>query len=194
MMPGNPSRSWVSTNLGGAEDVLPTPLASRVRKLPAKRLRKVSLPDASGQIFLVSLVGARQVLSQAGFQSLRQRNNAVFAAFSIVDYDDSTVEIEVFDPQTKTFHQPHAAAVKQFRDQFPRLGQVRENPLDLIPRQDSRRTSRTRAGGNQLELKFLYAKHLPRQEHQGVESLLLSAGGNPALERKVFQIGRMAQG
>jgi len=40
-------------------------------------------------------------------------------------------EVDVLDPQPKTFHQPHAAAVEQLRDHFHRNCPFREQPVRI---------------------------------------------------------------
>jgi hypothetical protein len=64
--------------------------------------------------------------------------HAIFVSLATADRDQSATEVDVLDPQPKTFHQPHAAAVEQLRDPFHRNCHFREQPVAFLTRQDSR--------------------------------------------------------
>jgi hypothetical protein len=99
-----------------------------------------------------------------------------FAAPALTHADDGTAEVPVLHTQTPPFHEAHAGAVEQPRQQGGRAFHVRRNGLDIFAGENRGNSS---AGSWAVQFRHprqILAQHLfVAREQQGAERL--AAGG-----------------
>ena len=188
MIAGDLAGSGVLTEGRGREDPLPTPLARGVGKLPGQRFRQVGVASATRQIGEVVLTGSREVLLKSQLQGTGQWHDAMLSAFGVMNGDGALAEIQILHPQAHGLHQAETAAIHDLSDKFPRIFQAGEDRANFLAGHDYRGAARATGGGDGFEGEFLDSKHLPGQENQGVERLLLGGRSDVALQSEEFKI------
>src|SRR5437870_429822 len=105
MMPPLYTQVFINVPAGCREYPLPSPLASRVRILSRKRIRKGDRSRAFRQVPLMQLAYGLQMRQQPILCSARQHCDSVLAAFAVTNNNLTAVEVQILHPQFQTLHQ-----------------------------------------------------------------------------------------
>ena len=182
--------SGVSAQSSGWKQPVPRPLAGGVGKFTEERFRDVHIRGAGGEILIEALAECGEVILEAAFDGPRQWDDAVFAAFAIMDGDGALAEIEVFDAEFHAFHEAHAGAIHELGCEFPWIFEVVDDAADLFASHDGGWPSAATGAGIALDGEISDAEDVFDEEGNGVESLVLGGFRNIALKREVIEVGR----
>jgi hypothetical protein len=137
-----PPRARVDGKTRRRKNVLPSPLARRVRRFPSEGEWKVDTAKPIFQILVVLCFDSQQMTTKWFIQIHWKHCDAVFPAFRVAHSDLCERKIDVFDSQTNAFHQAQSATVEQPSHQFRYAVKMRENFLYLTARQNHRQLRR----------------------------------------------------
>jgi hypothetical protein len=98
--------AWMGAKFGGGEKEAPGELKWGIGIFALQGEREVDGGTVVFELFLVLGSEFIEVDFEMGFQGLREGNDAMFAAFGIVDLDGVTVKVQVLDAQTHRFADP----------------------------------------------------------------------------------------
>jgi hypothetical protein len=129
------------------------------------------------------------MLAQIRYQRLRQHRYAILRPLAVANQNLAPLEIEILHPQANAFHQAHAAAVKQTREQRMNSLHPVENALHLVARQHHRQARRPLGSHHAVEPRQVNAQDLPVQEQQGRQRLVLRRRGHLAFHGQVCEKG-----
>jgi len=96
---------------GGRKEILPDPFLVRVGKFFIQSVGQRDRGKAGSLILLILVSDLRNVQAQRWKDTIGKHGDAIIAAFAIIDEDAVIFEVDVFDAQAQTFHQPQTAAV-----------------------------------------------------------------------------------
>ena len=77
-------------------------------------------PDGAAsfqQVHRVQPLRLPQLAAQQANETIGQHRDAILGAFPVAHQDFPALEVDIFDPQSDRFHDPHARAVQQFREE-----------------------------------------------------------------------------
>jgi hypothetical protein len=151
-------------------------------------------------------VSLRQLSAQRRFERGRQHHHPVLPALALAHDDGTAVEVDVLDTQAQPFHQAHAGAIEQLRQQRmlgrSHLGQRGEDARDLVARKHDGQALALRRAADVTDPGHRLLQHLLIEKQQGRQGLPvggrrdLALGREPGQERldlRARQLGRMAQ-
>ena len=172
----------MSAEFGGGEDELPGPFTRGVGVFAGEGFRHVDLTDAGDEVLAVFFTEGSEVGLEAGFEGLGERDEAVFAAFGVVDGDGAVAEVDVLDAEAKAFHDAEAGAVEELGGEFPGVFEEAEHGTNFVAGEYGGRA--TGAGGRAIEVQreFGVAEDVAEEEDESVERLLLGGGGDLAFK------------
>ena len=101
--------------------------------------------------------------------------------------DLPVLEIQFLHPQPQRLHQPQPRAVHQARDQPRRAAELRQHRAHLAPRHHHRHMARAPRPRHPRQVTELAPQHLPVQEQQRRQSLVLRRGRHRLVHRQVSQ-------
>ncbi len=103
---------------------------------------------------------------------------------------DATVgEIDVLDPQAKSFERAHARAVQQRGEEPGGARHLRKQGMHLVAAQHDRKGARALGPCKLLQLAKLAPNCLVIEKDQSVERLVLGAGADPAPDGQMIEEG-----
>src|SRR5207344_3515825 len=111
------------------------------------------------------------------------------ATLAVAHDQHSAIEVDVLDAQGEGLLQPEAAAVHEGRDQLGAASQMIEYGPDLGSRQDQRHPHGAFGARGVLEVIELSVEHLPEQEEEGAEGLVLGGAVDPTADGQVSEVG-----
>jgi len=170
-----------------------TPAFLRLRQEGQRLLRKEPLPDeffgnvpvffierivekrsriTHGKVLVMELPHRLYLRKQLRQDRLRQGNRAAFTALP-ADSEHPGVEVEIKDPQFCALKKPKPAAVQQFDHEGIRMGEARQNRVDLLPRQDVGDIGRPLHARDVFLFAEIHLQNMPVQKQQGIERLVL---------------------
>ncbi|HEY0323910.1 MAG TPA: hypothetical protein VGC66_23385 [Pyrinomonadaceae bacterium] len=79
-----------------------------------------------------------EVVSECLGERLRQDSAPVLLALAVTHDDLAIVEVQVFDSEADTFHQPQSSAVEQACHEIVCAGHLSQHPFDFINSEDDR--------------------------------------------------------
>lgn len=175
---GKSTGSRVRAECRGSEEVLPRPLSGGIRPFSQQRFRHVDVTRSTGKILKVFLVCLGEMIPQVILEGFRQGDDAVPAAFPIVDGDGPLSEIEILHAEPEGFHDPQAGAIHELGRKFPRILQVGDDRPDFFTGHDDRRAASSTGRGDVIEGEFLDPEDVSDEEGHGIEGLLLCGQGD----------------
>src|SRR5215831_2104708 len=95
------------------EDVLPGPLPARALIFPFESIRQIYLAKTICQILFMHRLNLEQMSLQPFGASVRQHGDSVLCPLPVPHRDLTICEIEVFNPQSYTFHESQSRPVEQ---------------------------------------------------------------------------------
>lgn len=128
-----------------------------------------------------------KLVFECGNQALRQHDHPVFAALAIAHDDYLAVKVNVFDPQAQTFHQAHAAAIKQRGQQFVLPIKFAQHCLNFGARQHHGNALFWHWPRQVIHPWHFNAQHFLIQKEQRTQSLPVGRNGHLALCDQVRQ-------
>jgi len=147
-------------------------------------VRQVHPAQSAGQVARVQQAHLRQLAQQRFAQRARKHRHPVLAALAIADGQLVALQVHVLDPQPRALHQAQPAAVEQPGHQRLPPGQALQQPHHLRARQHHRQPPRPLGTDHVLHPRQLDAQHLPIEEEQGGQRLVLGAGGHVVPRRQ----------
>jgi hypothetical protein len=99
------TRAWIDGSARRREDILPAPLAVRVRILAIEGKRQGNATVALCKIAFMEEAHATEMCLCRLDQRSRQHRDAIFLSLAVANRDFGTIEVEVFDAQTQAFEQ-----------------------------------------------------------------------------------------
>jgi len=173
----------------GGENVLPTPgsVGGRILAFECKGQGDARFPES--QIVLEDSSATGQMLAQSRYQRLRQVRYAILRFLAVANPDLPLLEIEILHPQANAFHQAHATAVEQTREQRIDSLHPVENALRLVAGQHHRQALWPLGSHDAVEPRQVNAHNLPVKEQQGRQRLVLGRRGHLAFHSQVCEKG-----
>ena len=104
VMPPDDTTPWVAGHLARREHILPTPFVFGPWIFSPQRARHLHAAKSMRQIFLVLRLDLCQMKPQRFFYSFRQNSDPVSVALGFVKGDRVQLKINIFYPQSQTFH------------------------------------------------------------------------------------------
>ena len=172
----------VCAEFGGREDELPGPFTRGVGVFAGEGFGHVDLPDTGDEVLAVFFAEGGEVGLEAGFEGLGERDEAVFAAFGVVDGNGAVAEVDVLYAEAKAFHDAEAGAVEELGGEFPGVFEEFEHGTNFVAGEYGGRA--TGSGGRAIEVQreFGVAEDVAEEEDESVERLLLGGGGDLAFQ------------
>lgn len=94
-------------------------------------------------------------------------------------------EVQIFDPEAHAFHEAQATAIQEFGHHLMFIGHVAQNGLDFGFGEHHRQTfGLFGTHGSDGAIKF-QMQNFTIEKNDGIESLVLSGGGNIFVNRQV---------
>jgi len=149
----------------------------------------VDFADAGDEVLAVFFAEGGEVGLVAGFEGFGERDDAVFAAFGVVDGDGAVAEVDVLDAEAKAFHDAEAGAVEELGGEFPGVVEEVEHGADLVAGEHGGRAAAAGGGGIQVQGDFFMTEDVAKEEDEGVERLFLGGGGDLAFQGEELDIG-----
>jgi hypothetical protein len=104
-----PAGARIDRNTRRRKNILPRPLARRVRRFPGEGEREVDTAKPIFEILVVLCFDSHQMPTQRFTQIQRKHGDAVFSAFRVAHGNLCKRKIDVFHPEPNAFHQAQAA-------------------------------------------------------------------------------------
>ena len=180
----------------------PGPRQRGTRKLARQGMRQLHTRSPRCTISLPLATNARELFVQAMLERGRQHHHPVLAALALAHDDRAALEIDVLDPQTYAFHQPHAGAIQQLREQAMPGRNAPHQAADLFLSQHHRQPRLVLRAAQLPHPRQVEPKHLLVEKQQRRQRLLVrgrrhaalgSEPGQERLELRLCQLRRMTQ-
>jgi hypothetical protein len=120
VIPGEFSGAGMGAEFGGREEKAPRELAGGIGILPLEGEREVDGGAVVLELVLMLVLELFELDPEMGLQGLREGDDAMFAAFGVVDLDGVVIEIEVFDPQRHGFTHTQSGTIHELGTEEPR--------------------------------------------------------------------------
>src|SRR3989338_1708026 len=114
-MPALFSSDPVDIMAGCREDPLPTPLLAGVRILALQGIGKAHATQALPQVLLMLALHGLQVSQERVLRSSREHCVAILVALAGADHDLVLTEVDIFDSQAATLHEPQSSTIQKHR-------------------------------------------------------------------------------
>ena len=124
MIPGDMAGARVNALPMGGKDPLPRPLEGPVGVLFPDGGSHVDLAPATLEPPAVRFLTGSKMGSDPLFEGAGKSSSAVFAAFPIVDVDDSSFQVDVLYPEAQDLALAHPGAIGDRGDESPRVFEV----------------------------------------------------------------------
>jgi hypothetical protein len=140
---------------------------------------------------------------QIGLHRSRQHRDAVLVALAASDDQLVGGKVDILNAQPAAFEQPEPGSVEQVRHEPGRALQPLEHCPDLVAGEDDRQAHGAFRAHDPVEPRQVDLQHVPVQEQEGAQGLVLGGGGHPAIDRQRGEeaghfrgahLGRMALG
>ena len=92
---------------------MPAPLPIGIRILPRQRIRQLHVTKSGLQVAFMQAADTIEMSQEALLHARRQHRHAVPVPLAFSHEDLASREVNVFDPQPQTFHQPQPRTVEQ---------------------------------------------------------------------------------
>jgi hypothetical protein len=171
----------------GRKDVLPAPVDCGMRVLAPQRERQRNAGPARRPVGGEQRAHAGQVSLQMRYQHGRQHGDPVLRALAVTHHQLATGQVQVLDAQLQAFLQPDAGAVEQAGHQPVRARQEAQHALNLVPRQHDRQPLRAARPDDRVQPGQGRLQHLPVQEQERCERLVLGTRRDLAVHSQVRQ-------
>jgi O-acetyl-ADP-ribose deacetylase (regulator of RNase III) len=144
-------------------------------------------PWPPADIAIVLVANCDQMIGQGLDQGLGDHGQPVLASLAVADGQLVAVEVEVLHPDSQGFQQAEAAAVQQGRDQARGTIHLPQQRADLVAREDDGQALGAAGVDDVAQPLELAAEHIPVQEEQRREGLVLSRCAGAEHGRQVRQ-------
>src|SRR3989338_4793241 len=115
MVPASLSRYLVDIMTGCREHPLPAPLLACVRILAFQGIVKAHATQALPQVLLMLALHGLQVSQERVLRSSREHCVAILVALAGADHDLVLTEVDIFDSQAATLHEPQSSTIQKHR-------------------------------------------------------------------------------
>ena len=122
-----------------------------------------------------------EVGSQGAAHHGRQHRPAVSPALPPTHHDLAAVEVDVLHAQLQALEQAEAGAVEERRHQPSRAGEPRQHGRHLLAAEHDGDVRRAPRANQTVEPRQLHAEHVPVEEQQRTERLVLGRRAHPAI-------------
>lgn len=181
--------AWIDGQAWGGKYVLPSPGARSIDVFALERAWEINGAVAAGEVLPVQFANAGQVLLQRTFESSGQQGSAWTHAFAFADGDAVVGKVYVFNAQAKGLEQTQTATVKEVRHETVVAAEAGEDGARFATGEDNRQSSGAADAFDAGDEGKFAIEDLLVKEEEGVESLVLSGGGDVAVEIKVGKEG-----
>ncbi len=188
MMAAHGVRPRIFRKRRSREDILPAPLFAGLWIFAGQSKREVNIAMPCAQVALMDQFYPLKVTLQTGADFLGQHRQPVLGSFPIMDRDLIPLEIDVFHPESKTFQQPHAGAIKELGNQLIVRSERRQELLSFRFAKDNREFTRSCRSFYLTNLSQFHAQDGPIKENDRIERLVLSSGGDIPCYCQVIEI------
>lgn len=137
---------------------------------------------AAGEVVLMELADSGEMGLERLFEPRRQKGDPLAHAFAFADGDLVIIEIDIFDAEAEGLEQTQAAPVEEMNHEAVIAFEMGEDGASLGAGEHetgSLAGRRTRSTPG-YEIQFPI-EHLPIEEKESAEGLILSGGGNGAI-------------
>lgn len=117
----------------------------------------------------------RQVRPQRRVERGRQDRHTILGALGLANDDFATIQGKILHPQAQALQQTKPSTIEQVGDQPCSAIQVRKNGRDFATRQHDRQATAWRGPGYALQPGQVDCQHLPIQEQERLQRLVLGA-------------------
>ena len=179
----------VCAEFGGREDELPGPFPWGVGVFAGEGFGHVDLADAGDEVLAVFFAEGGEVGLESGFEGLGERDEAVFAAFGVVDGNGAVAEVDVLDAESETFHNAEPGAVEELGGEFPGVFEESEHGTNFVAGEYGGRAPATGGRAIEVQREFGVTEDVAEEEDESVERLLLGGGGDLAFQGEEMDIG-----
>lgn len=173
----------------GRDNPMPPPVARRTLRLPTERIRERHPTRAGREIRPVQSLDDREMPDEQSNERGRHHRDSVTPPLGLTDADLANCEIQILDTQLQGFEETQSRSIQQPRHEPDGPPQAIENPLNLGPRQDDRKSPRL-PGTDPLHFTHLAPEHLAIQEQERAQSLILRGGTDPIAQSEMRQVLR----
>jgi hypothetical protein len=178
----NDARARIDRYAVGREDVLPDPVAGGIGGRTVERIRQRDRAIATGQVRRVPASNRAQVVCDGFHQRLGEHGHTVLSARGGAHQQRTPCAGDVLHPQAQARQPAPATAIAQPGQQRMRAGQAGDHLLHRIPGQDGWQAA-VRTGPHGINRTEVPVQHLPIQEQQGGQGLVLGGGGEMVSHR-----------
>jgi len=128
-----------------------------------------------------------QMVRQRLHHQRRQRHRPVLAALARSNHDLTSGQVNVLHSQIQTLAQPKPTTIQQHGNQPRHSVQMIQYPRDLLSRQHDRHVSPLLRPGDTRQGRQRPLEHLPIQEQERAERLVLRRGRHVQMLSKITQ-------
>ena len=189
VIPGEFPGAGMGAKFSGREEEAPGELKGGIGIFALEGEREVDGGAVVLELVLVLLLELFELDLEVGLQGLRERDDAVFAAFGVVDLDGVVVEVEVFDPQCHGFTDAQSGAIHELGAEEPGSFELAEEFVDFGATEDSGRAFVFPGCQGSLDDELPVLEDGAVEEDKGVEGLFLGRGGDGPVENEVVEEG-----
>lgn len=145
-------------------------------------------PDGAAsfqQVHRVQPLRLPQLAAQQANETIGQHRDAILGAFPVAHQNFPALEVDIFDPQSDRFHDPHARAVQQFREEPVVAPEAIEQPCRLGSREHRGQARGRLCPDDTVEPRQLADEDLPIEEKQRALRLILRRCSDLQFRREV---------
>jgi hypothetical protein len=188
MIPGRWPEARVSADSPCGENELPAPVGGRIGILPIEGRRKCDAAETVGQITLMLSPDVFEMCRQARLDAAGKHRPTILLPFATPDHDLMAVEIEIFDAQLERLLKPEPSPVEQRHDEPRDSCQLVYDGAHLVNAEDDRDAYRAVCVRHVIDRSGIKTKHVPIQEQERAERLVLCRRADLLNHREVREI------
>ncbi len=181
--------AWIEREFSGREDILLRPGAGGRGIFPAESEGEMDRAPAAGEVVLMELADSGEMGLERLFEPRRQKGDPLAHAFAFADGDLVIIEIDIFDAEAEGLEQTQAAPVEEMNHEAVIAFEMGEDGARLGAGEHDGEFSRAAHAfhaGDEIQFPI---EHLPIEEKESAEGLILSGGGNGAINGEVTEEG-----
>jgi hypothetical protein len=126
---------------------------------------------------------ALEMAPQVGLDDAREHGDPALVALVAADNDLVAREIQVLDAEPTALEHPEAGTVEQAGHEARHPVEAVEHGADLLPRENDGQALWTLGPHETLEPREIAFQHVPVEEQESAQGLVLGGGGGPAAHK-----------
>ena len=128
--------------------------------------------------------------AQGGTQTGRQNRHPILGPLTVANHDLASLKIDIFHAQAQALHQPQPGPIDQARHQGARALHGREQAFDFMHTKHCRQACGALGPHHLVQPRKFSTEHLPIEEQQGRQGLLLRCRRDIVLDGQIGEESR----